>query len=297
MNATAIEASKRPLDQNLEACADQVASDRPAGASGLAIQTCKELLRVAGDIYLAKDISGFGDAVLRALATIIPYDLGSFHVAEPELQRVDVTYQPERPAEVELGKSPWQLLQDHPLQRVLLFDPGRLWRRSDIPSELSSRANGLPLARSGCARFDYQLGAALVSQAKAGEYVLICLERAAMDFSAAEMTVVSLLLPHIVQAHQTLRGAANRTADAVPEEPLRFRQWIRERTQWKLTPREADVLCWLCQGKTNDEIGIILGIAERTAETHALHIYPKLGVGNRSAAIAAVNRLSFETEI
>jgi DNA-binding CsgD family transcriptional regulator len=52
------------------------------------------------------------------------------------------------------------------------------------------------------------------------------------------------------------------------------------------------VLFWLGQGKTNAEIGRILGIAERTAETHALHIYPKMGVENRYNAIAALNRVS-----
>jgi DNA-binding CsgD family transcriptional regulator len=50
-------------------------------------------------------------------------------------------------------------------------------------------------------------------------------------------------------------------------------------------------LYWLCQGKTNDEIGTILGIAGRTAETHALRIYPKIGVENRYGAISTISRL------
>ena len=37
-----------------------------------------------------------------------------------------------------------------------------------------------------------------------------------------------------------------------------------------------------------------LGIAERTAETHALHIYPKMGVENRYTAIATLNRFASE---
>jgi len=35
-----------------------------------------------------------------------------------------------------------------------------------------------------------------------------------------------------------------------------------------------------------------LGIAGRTAETHALRIYPKIGVENRYGAIATVSRLN-----
>jgi DNA-binding CsgD family transcriptional regulator len=71
-----------------------------------------------------------------------------------------------------------------------------------------------------------------------------------------------------------------------------FYDWLRGRTSWDLTPRESQVLFWLYQGKTNGEIGRILGIAERTAETHALRLYPKMGVENRYTAIATLNRLA-----
>ena len=77
-----------------------------------------------------------------------------------------------------------------------------------------------------------------------------------------------------------------------PTEPGPFRDWLQRHARCELTPRESEVLFWLSQGKTNSEIGRILGIAERTAETHALRIYPKMGVENRYTAIAALTRLS-----
>lgn len=54
-----------------------------------------------------------------------------------------------------------------------------------------------------------------------------------------------------------------------------------------LTPREAEVLFWLSEGKTNAEIGVILSSARRTVEKHVEHILEKLGVENRAAAIRA----------
>lgn len=60
-----------------------------------------------------------------------------------------------------------------------------------------------------------------------------------------------------------------------------------------LTPREADVLAWVTEGKTNAVIGDIMGISSRTVQTHLIHIYEKLGVETRTAAAAwalAVNR-------
>jgi DNA-binding NarL/FixJ family response regulator len=51
-----------------------------------------------------------------------------------------------------------------------------------------------------------------------------------------------------------------------------------------LTPRAAETLLWLAQGKTNAEIGIILGNSESTVKKHVLEIFEKLGVETRTAA-------------
>lgn len=51
-----------------------------------------------------------------------------------------------------------------------------------------------------------------------------------------------------------------------------------------LTPREAEVLFWLSEGKTNAEIGIILDSSRRTIEKHVEHILQKLRVENRAGA-------------
>src|SRR5262245_6363751 len=51
-----------------------------------------------------------------------------------------------------------------------------------------------------------------------------------------------------------------------------------------LTPREAEVLLWVAQGKTNLDIAMILGAAESTVKKHLHAILEKLGVENRSAA-------------
>jgi DNA-binding CsgD family transcriptional regulator len=51
-----------------------------------------------------------------------------------------------------------------------------------------------------------------------------------------------------------------------------------------LTRREAEVLTWIAQGKTNGEIATILGLSRRTAEKHVEHVLHKLGVENRTTA-------------
>jgi DNA-binding NarL/FixJ family response regulator len=51
-----------------------------------------------------------------------------------------------------------------------------------------------------------------------------------------------------------------------------------------LTPRVAESLLWLAQGKTNAEIATILGNSESTVKKHVLEIFEKLGVETRTAA-------------
>lgn len=53
-----------------------------------------------------------------------------------------------------------------------------------------------------------------------------------------------------------------------------------------LTPREAEVLSWLAKGKTNRDIGDILGMSHRTVNKHLEHVFEKLGVETRAAAAA-----------
>ncbi len=60
-----------------------------------------------------------------------------------------------------------------------------------------------------------------------------------------------------------------------------------------LTPREAEVLLWVAQGKSNPEIALILGAAENTVRVHLSHVFEKLGADNRhAAAMIALERLA-----
>jgi DNA-binding NarL/FixJ family response regulator len=52
-----------------------------------------------------------------------------------------------------------------------------------------------------------------------------------------------------------------------------------------VSEREAEVLYWLIEGKGNADIASILGIAPSTVKKHLEHIFEKLGVENRTAAI------------
>jgi len=54
-----------------------------------------------------------------------------------------------------------------------------------------------------------------------------------------------------------------------------------------LSPREIEILCWVKEGKSNQEIGKLLNISESTVKAHLKHAYKKLDVTNRAQAMNA----------
>jgi DNA-binding CsgD family transcriptional regulator len=63
------------------------------------------------------------------------------------------------------------------------------------------------------------------------------------------------------------------------------------RKHFDLTEREAEVLLWIAQGKSNRDVASILACSPRTVNKHLEQIYQKLEVENRTAAAMLVVRL------
>jgi DNA-binding CsgD family transcriptional regulator len=76
----------------------------------------------------------------------------------------------------------------------------------------------------------------------------------------------------------------DRTEGLIVLEETRSRAAARDLAPLGLTSREAEVLSWVAQGKTNPEIAQILGLSRRTVDHHLERIYGKLGVETRTAA-------------
>jgi len=59
----------------------------------------------------------------------------------------------------------------------------------------------------------------------------------------------------------------------------------------RLSPREQEILTLIADGRTAPQIASELHISTATVKTHLLHLYDKLGVGERAAAVAEGMRL------
>ena len=102
---------------------------------------------------------------------------------------------------------------------------------------------------------------------------------------------------------ETLRAAARGETLLKPEIMARVLSRVaalaspRSGESTGLTDRELEVLRSVARGERSKEIGLQLGISERTVKAHLASIYGKLGVDSRAAAIAvAAQRGLLETQ-
>jgi DNA-binding NarL/FixJ family response regulator len=86
---------------------------------------------------------------------------------------------------------------------------------------------------------------------------------------------------------RAVRSAAAGEAVLSPTVVSRLLDQVRQPVKETVSQRELEVLQLVSSGATNREVAERLFISEATVKTHLLHIYAKLGVNDRAAAVGA----------
>jgi DNA-binding CsgD family transcriptional regulator len=93
-------------------------------------------------------------------------------------------------------------------------------------------------------------------------------------------------------AEVSARGAQVQWLSDAAHQHLSEVLWPSERRLCPaLTARELDVLRWTADGKTSDEVAILLGVSPNTVNYHVKNAIRKLRVANKAAAVACLARL------
>ena len=85
---------------------------------------------------------------------------------------------------------------------------------------------------------------------------------------------------------RAVRSAARGEAVLSPSVATRLVGQVRQPVAEPLSDREVEVLGLIARGCTNREAAAKLFISEATVKTHLVHVYAKLGVKDRAAAVA-----------
>jgi DNA-binding CsgD family transcriptional regulator len=147
---------------------------------------------------------------------------------------------------------------------------------SDFLSHRQFRSLGLYSEFFRTFGFKYQM--ALVIHHAGKQMIGVAANRALSDFTERERTCLSAIRSHVVQNYrhgltvERIRAESCSVSDARPA--------------CGLTLREAEVLHWVAEGRSNDGVARIIGISSATVKKHLEHIYEKLAVTNRTAASA-----------
>ena len=89
---------------------------------------------------------------------------------------------------------------------------------------------------------------------------------------------------------RAIRAAARGEAALAPAVASRVVGWMRAPAEEALSAREIEVLSLVARGRSNKEVARQLHISEATVKTHLIHIYGKLGVADRTAAVTTALR-------
>jgi DNA-binding NarL/FixJ family response regulator len=106
--------------------------------------------------------------------------------------------------------------------------------------------------------------------------------RSGMNLGADDYLTKPVVKADLLTAIRTRLTRAAQQTRATFQPDFSSSQPLQERFQ--LTPRVAEVLLWVAQGKTNPEIATILGISESTVKKHLIEIFEALSVETRTAA-------------
>src|SRR5258706_1854021 len=155
---------------------------------------------------------------------------------------------------------------EHPLVRYHSHGGGSAHRISDSLSGAAFRESALYNEYYRRIGIDHVV--ALPLFVDRGLLVSFVLNRNRSDFSDRECALLDLVREPLAALYRNLLTRnRDRGFAALP-----------------VTPREREVLSWLAAGKTDKDIGEILGMSPRTVQKHLQHIYDKLGVETRTAA-------------
>lgn len=243
----------------------------------LGTQDYRNALRLlCGASDAAGDVMSFAREGVADLSRLVASEITTLSICDPLRHTRRVLSKPEGAISAADRLCFDHYFSVHPLVRYHFSHPGGgAWRISDSLSQRDFCASALYNDYYRRIGIDHVVAVPLFVDE--GLLVSFVLNRTGRDFSDRECALLDLVRGPL--------SAFYRLAQSRQPAPGGF-------ALLPLTRREREVLTWLAAGKTDREIAAILGASPRTVQKHLQHIYGKLGVETRTAAVMRAMELT-----
>jgi len=240
------------------------------------LRTLQRAVRLAGDLADLDDPAGFVGIVLPGLATLVGCDVLTYNEIGPAESETSYADYPHGALDRATQPVFAAYVSEHPLVRhhrsAGVGEPVKI---SDFLSRERFHRLGLYAEFFRHIPVEHQMAVSLPGP---DDLVIgIALNRSRTDFTETDRALLSVLRAPLQRAllrarsrHQAQHGLALAMSHGLAQ----------------LTNRELEVLQLVALGRTNVAIAHALDISPRTAAKHLEHIYRKLGVTSRAAAVA-----------
>lgn len=245
-----------------------------------------QAVRLVDALAELDDPAGFPAVVLPGLAQLVGCEVLTYNeigLVAPEVRYLDYPVGTLDEASREVFAAH---VHEHPLvnhyRRTRDVRPVKM---SDFVSRRQFHSLGLYTEFFGKIPVEYQLGAAVLEPGQ--RLIAVAFNRARKDFSETDRDLVTALQSPLSAAMR--RITARRDARLARNAAIATCDGTEPEGHADLTPREMRTLELVAKGYTNTAIAHTLDISPRTVAKHLEHIYRKLGVQNRAAAIASTS--------
>ncbi len=220
----------------------------------------------------ADDVAAFARAGVRDLPALVASELTTLSVCHLKTGRREVVGFPDEQLSEQDRACFDRFFSEHPLVRYHADRRGRGAHRISDSIPFRRFRDGA-LYNEYYRRIGIDHVVALPILVDDSVLVSFVLNRRHRDFADRECELLDRVGPILSRLYRGLRANGIATPGA-PTPALD-----------RLTSREREVHRWLAAGKTDRDIGAILGCSHRTVQKHLQRIYEKLGVETRTAAV------------
>lgn len=268
-----------------------------------------ELLDRLEILYRARSFGQLLESSVDLVRPLFSADLISIGFTDPKRKHHVAIHRPHHERYVQQADRYRELAHQSPMLQYWLRtgDHDRVLRRTDCCDVSAYRNTALFAEVDRPNGINQHIGTWL--RAGAGRHLEFAMSREGKtDFSERDVARFAMIRKHVFRAYINVCDLAQlqtfthgTSSDDLPDDIVELQDTSLaaeldrddSSTITQLTPREREVLKWIIEGKTNQEIGIILDISWRTVRIHCERIFRKLNVETRTAAAVRAMEAGF----